>query len=62
MSITIMCPSLSCRCLLRVPDQVRGKKVRCGQCGIVFGVPAKAAAAPAPADRKKKSADAPTNK
>jgi hypothetical protein len=38
-SITIMCPSLSCRCLLRVPERVRGKKVRCGQCGMVFSVP-----------------------
>jgi hypothetical protein len=40
MAITIMCPNLSCRCVLRVPEKVRGKKVRCGQCGTVFGVPA----------------------
>ncbi|HNO77597.1 MAG TPA: hypothetical protein PKN33_06000 [Phycisphaerae bacterium] len=39
MPITLMCPNLSCRAVLRVPDRVRGKKVRCGQCGMVFSVP-----------------------
>ena len=44
MPITIMCPNLACRAVLRVPDKVRGKKVRCGQCATVFFVPAKSAA------------------
>ncbi len=40
--VTVMCPNLSCRSLLRVPEKVRGRKVRCGECGTVFTVPAKA--------------------
>ena len=39
MPISIMCPNLACRAILRVPDKVRGKKVRCGECSIVFSVP-----------------------
>ena len=46
MAITVMCPNLACRAMLRVPDKVRGKKVRCGQCATVFFVPAKSAANP----------------
>ncbi len=44
MTVTIMCPNLTCRSLLRVPESVRGKKVRCGRCGTVFAVPEKAGA------------------
>jgi transcription elongation factor Elf1 len=62
MSITIMCPSLSCRCLLRVPDKVRGKKVRCGQCGIVFSVPAAKGVAPVEIADRKRAADSPPKK
>ena len=40
MAITILCPNLRCRTVLSVPDGVRGKKVRCSQCGIAFLVPA----------------------
>jgi len=39
MSVNIMCPNLACRSLLRVPDNVRGKRIRCGECGTVFTVP-----------------------
>lgn len=39
MTITIMCPDLGCRAMLRVPDTVRGKRIRCGECGTVFTVP-----------------------
>ncbi len=37
--ITILCPRLSCRAVLRVPATVRGKRVRCGECGTAFLVP-----------------------
>jgi predicted Zn finger-like uncharacterized protein len=47
MPIVILCPHLSCRSVLRVPDNVRGKRVRCSQCGMTFLVPDKTAAAPA---------------
>lgn len=39
MAITILCPRLRCRAVLRVPDDVRGKRVRCAQCGLAFFVP-----------------------
>ncbi len=40
MAITLLCPKLTCRAVLRVPDGVRGKKVRCPECGATFMVPA----------------------
>lgn len=43
MSITIICPKLTCRAVLRVPDNVRGKRVRCSECGLAFLVPNNAA-------------------
>ncbi|NLE30044.1 MAG: hypothetical protein GX629_10290 [Phycisphaerae bacterium] len=42
MSVTVLCPNLKCRMILSVPDQVRGKKVRCKYCGMTFIVPEKA--------------------
>lgn len=39
MAITLLCPRLRCRAILRVPDSVRGKQVRCGECGMAFLVP-----------------------
>jgi len=39
MSITIICPKLTCRAILRVPDSVRGKRVRCSECGLAFLIP-----------------------
>ena len=39
MAITLLCPRLSCRTILRVPDDVRGQKVRCNECGMAFVVP-----------------------
>lgn len=41
MSITVLCPKLSCRAILRVPEVARGQKVRCCGCGTVFLVPQK---------------------
>ncbi|MCP4251495.1 MAG: hypothetical protein GY778_31040 [bacterium] len=40
MAITLQCPSLKCRSVLQVSERMRGRKVRCGQCGIAFVVPA----------------------
>jgi predicted Zn finger-like uncharacterized protein len=39
MPVTILCPKLTCRAVLRVPDNVRGKRVRCSGCGTTFFVP-----------------------
>ena len=39
MPITFLCPNLTCRSVLQVPDQVRGESVRCAHCGTVFTVP-----------------------
>ncbi len=39
MPLTIICPNLRCRCVLQVPEKVRGEKVRCGKCGKNFIVP-----------------------
>lgn len=41
MAVTLFCPNLKCRSILQVPDSTRGKKVKCGQCGTAFFVPAK---------------------
>ncbi len=38
--ITIICPNLRCRSVLQVPEQIRGRTVRCGCCGKNFIVPA----------------------
>lgn len=48
MAITILCPTLKCRMLLAVPEEIRGKKVRCKYCGTTFVVPLKSAPAPRP--------------
>ena len=42
MAITLICPNLKCRSILQVPDNIRGKKVRCSKCGSKFLVPAEA--------------------
>lgn len=41
MAVTILCPNLKCRAVLGVPDDARGKKVRCKYCGTTFAVPLK---------------------
>jgi hypothetical protein len=48
-NISIMCPNLTCRKVLMVPHNCRGKTVRCRACGTNIRVPApKAASAPPP--------------
>lgn len=49
MPVTVRCPRLHCRAVLRLPEDVRGKRVRCGQCGMTFIVPDNAPLGPAPA-------------
>jgi LSD1 subclass zinc finger protein len=39
--ITVLCPKLSCRAILRVPDTSRGQRVRCSSCQTAFLVPQK---------------------
>lgn len=40
MPAQIVCPNLRCRQLLSVPDEVRGKVVKCKNCQTVLRVPA----------------------
>jgi LSD1 subclass zinc finger protein len=58
MAVQVVCPNLQCRKLLSVPDEVRGKQVKCQYCQTTFRVPtvrkpAAAAAAAGPAAEKK---------
>jgi len=39
MAIQIICPNLRCRKLLSVPDDVRGKVVKCQGCETTFKIP-----------------------
>jgi hypothetical protein len=39
MAVQLICPNLRCRKLLSVPDDVRGKMVRCQHCQTQFRVP-----------------------
>ena len=48
MYITLLCPRLSCRAVLQVPETFRGKHVRCGECGLSFVVPEAPASAKPP--------------
>jgi hypothetical protein len=56
MPCQLICPNLRCRKILSVPDEARGKLVRCQHCRTMFRVPdmkrpsAAAAAAAAAAD------------
>jgi predicted Zn finger-like uncharacterized protein len=39
MPCQIICPNLRCRKILSVPDEVRGKLVKCQHCQTMFRVP-----------------------
>lgn len=41
-TVKIMCPKLTCRKILAVPESARGKTVKCKACSTVIRVPAKA--------------------
>jgi hypothetical protein len=56
MPVQLICPNLRCRKFLAVPDEVRGKLVKCQSCQTLFRVPEstkKAAAVPAAAAHSK---------
>lgn len=38
--VRMICPNLSCRKVLSVPQSARGKMVRCRHCGMRIQVPA----------------------
>jgi hypothetical protein len=57
MPCQLICPNLRCRKILSVPDEVRGKLVKCQHCQTMFRVPegkpaTAAAGAGAPAAKK----------
>lgn len=37
--VNVRCPNLLCRAILAVPVEMRGQRVRCGNCGEVLAVP-----------------------
>jgi len=39
MAVQLICPNLRCRKLLSVPEEVRGKMVKCQHCQTYFRVP-----------------------
>ena len=39
MPVQLICPNLRCRKLLAVPDEIRGKLVKCQHCQTMFRVP-----------------------
>jgi hypothetical protein len=39
MPCQLICPNLRCRKILSVPDEARGKLVRCQHCKTMFRVP-----------------------
>ncbi len=52
MAARLMCPNINCRKILSVPDEARGKVVRCSHCQSSLRVP----------ELKHPSADAPKEK
>jgi hypothetical protein len=56
MPVQLICPNLRCRKILSVPDEVRGKLVKCQHCQTMFRVPEgrPAATAGAGADKSEK--------
>ena len=39
MAVHVICPSLRCRKILELPDNVRGRTVTCRYCSMEFRVP-----------------------
>jgi LSD1 subclass zinc finger protein len=39
MAVQIICPNLKCRKILSVPEELRGKQVKCQNCQTVLRVP-----------------------
>jgi hypothetical protein len=63
MACQLICPNLRCRKILSVPEEVRGKLVKCQYCQTMFRVPelkrpdhpVQAAAEDAPPPKRKKA-------
>lgn len=51
-TVRIMCPNLTCRRVLAVPDSARGKTVRCKNCGTAVAIPAAKTQAGPPTTKK----------
>jgi LSD1 subclass zinc finger protein len=49
MAVQIICPNLACRKILSVPDEVRGKQVKCHFCQTTVRVPEARRSSPVPA-------------
>jgi hypothetical protein len=49
MPVQLLCPNLRCRKFLAVPDDVRGKLVKCHHCQQLFRVPDVKKPSPVPA-------------
>jgi hypothetical protein len=49
MPVQLICPNLRCRKFLSVPDDVRGKLVKCQHCQTAFRVPEPGIKKPDPA-------------
>lgn len=52
MPCQLICPNLRCRKILSVPDEARGKLVRCQHCKTMFRVPDPKRAEPAAPQKK----------
>lgn len=39
--VTLVCPNFKCKAVIEVSDQMRGKRIRCRECGQIIAVPAK---------------------
>lgn len=50
--VRIMCPNLTCRKVLSIPDVARGKTVRCKSCGTNIRIPASKPETPAPSEQQ----------
>jgi LSD1 subclass zinc finger protein len=53
MPVMLLCPNLRCRKVLSVPEEVRGKTVKCQHCQTIVRVPEKSVPATAAATAKK---------
>lgn len=56
MAVQLICPNLRCRKFLAVPDEIRGKLVKCQHCQTMFRVP-EPTRKPAPAASAAKTSD-----
>ena len=52
MAVMLLCPNIRCRKVLSVPEDVRGKTVKCQHCQTIVRVPQKRAVEAAVAAKK----------